>query len=121
VAEENPRELGFGPSGRDRRKAARAQLLVRVEHQTPESTYTIGECENISETGIWVKTKEKFAISQEVTLRFILPPVAIGIAVQTRGVVVRVQESGGVAFEFVELKPRFRDAIAKYVQRSANT
>jgi hypothetical protein len=91
--------------------------LVRVEFQAPESSYSIGECENISETGMRVKTTTKFADAQTVTLRFVLPPVGSGIAVHTRAVVVRTDPGGGVAFEFVSLSARCRDAIARYVAR----
>ena len=103
--------------GRERRKAQRAALLVRVEFQAPESSYSIGECENISETGMWVKTTTGFTDKQQVTLRFVLPPVGVGIAVQTRAVVVRTYPGQGVAFEFVDLSARSRDAIARYVSR----
>ena len=101
----------------ERRKAHRAALLVRVEFQAPESSYSIGECENISETGMWVKTEHGFSDAQTVTLRFVLPPVGIGMAVQTRAIVVRSQPGAGVAFEFVNIPARYRDAIAKYVGR----
>jgi PilZ domain len=103
---------------RERRKALRAALLVRVEFQAPESSYSIGLCENISETGMWVKTADPFAVSQPVTLRFVLPPVGIGMAVRTRAIVVRAEPGVGAAFEFVELQARYRDAIVKYVARS---
>jgi hypothetical protein len=41
----------------ERRRAPRIPVLVRVECRTPQN-YTVGNCQNISETGMLVKTRE---------------------------------------------------------------
>ena len=103
-------------SNEDRRRTPRLPLLVRVECKTPQ-TYVLGRCENISETGILVKARETFDVSQAVIVRFMLPPVARGPAVQTGGVIVRAQAGEYMALEFVRLRATMRDAISRYIER----
>jgi len=68
-----------------------------------------------------VNTAQTFDVSSSVTLRFVLPPVATGLAVQTGGEVVRVQEAKSMAIEFVGLRPPYREAIARYVEQTKKT
>jgi hypothetical protein len=91
---------------------------VRVECKTPQ-TYVLGSCENISETGMLIKARQTFDVSQPVTLRFMLPPVGTGTAVQASGVIVRAETGEYMALEFVRLRESFRDAIARYVERQS--
>ena len=100
----------------DRRRAPRIPLLIRVECRTP-STYVLANCEKISETGILVKVRQTFEVAETVTLRFMLPPVATGAAVQTRGIIARAKPGEYMAMEFIGLRPPFSEAIAKYVAR----
>ena len=103
------------PLAQDRRKHPRATLLVRVECRSSQ-TYILGTCENISESGLQIKTQQAFELSQQVTVRFVLPPVQTGPAVQASGVVVRVEPGESMALEFTALKPRDRQAILSFVQ-----
>ena len=114
--------VGVSPihPGKERRKAHRVPLLVRVECKTAQ-TYALGHCENISETGMLIKTQQTFEVSQAATLRFVLPPVGTtGGAVQTGGLVVRAQKGEYMAVEFIGLRPPYRDAIAKHIEQRKN-
>jgi hypothetical protein len=108
------RPLPF-PLSQERRQHPRATLLVRVECKSSQ-TYILGTCENISESGLQIKTQQAFELSQQVTVRFVLPPVQTGVAVHASGVVVRVEPGQSMALEFTSLKPRDRQAIAAFVQ-----
>lgn len=99
------------------RRAARIPVLVRVECKTPQN-YILGNCQNISETGMWIKTRQPFDVSQEVTLRFALPPVSTGKVIQAQGVIVRVQEGEYMAVKFTRLRRDFRTAIIRFVERA---
>jgi hypothetical protein len=78
----------------------------------------VANCENISETGMLVKAREPFEVSQAVTLRFLLPPLTSGWVIQTGGVVVRAEPGEYMAIEFTEMRSPFREAIARYVEQS---
>ncbi len=96
-------------------RAERAQLLVRIECKTPR-TFVVGRCENISVTGMLIKSQQTFEVPEAVTLRFDLPPPAMaGMVVQTNAVVVRAERGGFMAVAFVDLKPTHRQAIAKCI------
>jgi c-di-GMP-binding flagellar brake protein YcgR len=101
----------------DRRRAPRIPVLVRVECETPQICI-FGNCENISETGMLVKVRQTFDVSQAVTLRFALPQELGGKVIQTGGTVVRVQAGESMAVQFKDMRPPFREAIARYVRRS---
>jgi hypothetical protein len=104
----------------DRRRAPRVPLLVRVECKTPR-TYVLGYCGNISETGMLVKCRETFDVAQAVTVRFMLPPIATGTAVETGGIVVRAQAGEFMAVEFVRLRATLRSAISRYIEQNAHS
>ena len=57
----------------DRRGASRAELQFEVEYEAFGVT-VIGRCENISETGMLLKTSDAIAAGTTVLVRFILPP-----------------------------------------------
>ena len=106
------------PVAVERRKHPRAPLLVRVECRSP-AIYVLGTCENISENGLLVRTPQPFEPGHRVTVRFLLPPVQTGTAIQASGVVQRVNPGESMALEFVGLKARERRAIAQYVERTS--
>ena len=103
--------------GMDHRFNQRAALLVQVECETKEA-YSLGRCQNISETGILVRTPETFELSTSVLVRFVLPPPT-AVTVETRGTVVRVQPGESMGIQFVELKDRYRAAIADFVEQAS--
>jgi c-di-GMP-binding flagellar brake protein YcgR len=100
----------------ERRRAPRIPVLVRVECRTPQN-YIVGNCRNISETGMLIKSRQVFEVPQAVTLRFALPPISTGKVIQAGATVVRVAEEGYMAVKFTDLRPPLRDAIARFVER----
>jgi hypothetical protein len=88
-----------------------------VECRTPQR-YVVANCEDISETGMLVKAREPFEVSQAVTLRFVLPPLMSGDVIQAGGIVVRAESGAYMAIEFTEMRLPFREAIARYVEQS---
>jgi hypothetical protein len=107
----------MNPSGQERRKTPRVPLLVRVECKTARK-YVLGHCENISETGMLVTTTETFDVAEPVTLRFMLPPISAGKAVQATATVLRTDAGESMAFQFVRLPESFRRAIAEFIERN---
>jgi hypothetical protein len=87
-----------------------------VECRTPH-TFVLAKCENISETGMLVKVRQTFEVSQPVTVRFMLPP---GAAIQSGGAIVQAQVGQYMALQFVRLQSTLRDAICQYVERGAS-
>ena len=103
--------------GMDHRFNQRAELLVQVECEA-KGTYSLGRCENISETGLLVRTPETFEPSTAVMVRFALPP-PIAVSIEAKGTVVRVQPGECMAIQFVELKDRYRAAITEFVEQAS--
>jgi PilZ domain-containing protein len=102
----------------ERREHTRAPLLVRVECRSSQN-YVLGMCNNISENGLLIKAQQALDLSQKVTVRFVLPPIRTGAAIQANGVVVRVEDGGRMmALEFTGLRPKDREAIVEYVERN---
>jgi hypothetical protein len=113
-------DLGEKPSAIqppvDRTRALRTSLLVRAECKSSRIS-VVCHCENVSESGLLVLSKETFAEGTEVTLRFALPPKPIGPAVEVDGSVVRTDEGNFMAIKFAHLRPIHHAAIANYVER----
>jgi PilZ domain-containing protein len=78
----------------------------------------MGMCDNISVNGLLIKAQQDLEVSQEVTVRFVVPPIRTGAVVKASGVVVRVEASGIFALEFTELRPKDREAIANFVEQN---
>jgi hypothetical protein len=107
-------------SSKDRRRARRTEWLGRVACKTA-AAYVMGQCQDISELGMLVKAPGTFDVSQTVSLRFVLPALPTpGLLVQTKGRVVRTLQAKYMALEFVDLKPLYRNAVAKLVSEAAN-
>ena len=102
--------------GMDHRFNQRAELLVQVECETKEA-YSLGRCQNISETGMLVRTPETFEPTTAVLVRFVLPPPR-AVSIEARGTVVRVQPGESMGIQFVELKDRHRAAITAFVEQA---
>ena len=101
----------------DPQTSRRAELLVQVECEA-KGVYSLGRCENISETGMFVRTPETFELSTAVLVRFALPP-PIAVTVDAKGTVVRVRSGESMAIHFVELKDRYRAAITEFVEQAS--
>jgi len=107
---------GSSWSGIEGRSRDRAELLVQVECEA-RGDFSLGRCENISTTGMLVRTRETFVPSTVVLVRFVLPP-PIALLIEARGTVVRVRPGESMAIQFVNLKDRFEAAITEYVEQA---
>jgi hypothetical protein len=102
------------------RRAERFPLLVRVECKTTRK-FLVGRCDNISETGLLLKTSEPFSVSTPVTVRFPLLPINSGTIVQTEGVVARAEQGKYMGIRFTGMQTNYRSAIKTYIERSFGT
>jgi type IV pilus assembly protein PilZ len=103
----------------DRRKSARAELVVRVDYQTVDDLFS-EFARNINEGGIFVETESPQPVGTEVALQFKLP--GSDEANQTRGLVVRISggeagEPPGMGIEFGHLDASTRTRINRLVRR----
>lgn len=101
-------------NGRLRRRPA--GWLTQVERRGGMS---IGRTDNISPTGLLLRTRETFAPGTEVIVRFHLPPGPCGPLVESLAQVVRAEEGVWMGVRFVDLSERERELLAAYVQGSA--
>ena len=104
----------------ERRRSERVPLLVRVECKTRRK-YILGRCENISETGMLVYASETYEVAETVTLRFLLPPIALGKAIETAATVVRSIPGELMALDFVRLPAASKEALNRYILKNSKT
>jgi len=78
---------------------------------------SIGRTDNVSPTGLLLRTRETFAPGTEVTVRFHLPPGPGGPLVESLARVVRVEEGAWMGVRFVDLSERERELLAAYVRQ----
>lgn len=102
---------------RERRRARRVELPVRVECKTI-GRFVLGRCENVSETGILINSRETFDSRREVSVRFGLPPKASGPAVSAAGSVVREEPGRAMALKFANMSAGCRVYLAQYIQQA---
>src|SRR5689334_8871493 len=105
------------PHGKERRRAERFSLLVRIECKTTRR-FLVGFCDNVSETGLLLNTRETFALSTDVSVRFPLPPVSSGIVVHTDGIVVRADQGKYMGIHFTGMQSKYQSAIGRYIERN---
>jgi len=104
----------------ERRGKRRADLMVQVECRLGNA-YCIGRCETISESGIQVRSRQTFARQDPVIIRFCLPPRPTAIVIETSGVVVWAEVGVSMGIKFVDLKERYRETIAQFVEQAIGT
>ena len=109
-----------GKMAQERRRAKRVELPVRIECKTT-GRFVLGRCENVSETGILIKSLETFDARREVTVRFGLPPKGTGPAVSAAGTVVRVEPGKSMALKFANMSAGCRTYLAQYIQQVAES
>jgi hypothetical protein len=105
--------------GKERPRARRAPIVVRVECKTPR-IFAQGSAENISETGMLIGCRETFEISQTVTLRFTLPVAQKTVVISTGAVVARMERGRFMGVQFLGLRQAFRDAIGQYIESTGS-
>ena len=102
--------------GMECRTSRRAGLLVQVVCEA-KGAYSLGRCQNISETGLLVQTQETFEPSTVATVRFPLP-LPKANTIEAKGTVVHVQPGESMAIQFVELKEQYRTVITEFVKQA---
>jgi len=107
------------PATIERRRAERADLLVRVDYQTVDELFS-EFARNINEGGVFVETETPHPLGTPVDLQFKLPGSAEPIHVT--GTVVRTAEGSadepsGMGIEFADLDSETRGRINDMVRR----
>ena len=103
---------------RDRRKAERAELVVRVEYSTIDEFFSEFS-RDINQGGLFIETARPLPLDSEVTLRFNLPGGRS--AIETVGRVVRTSagdagDPPGMGLEFDQLADDDRIRIDQLVR-----
>jgi type IV pilus assembly protein PilZ len=106
------------PSHSDRRKAPRADLVVRVDYQTVDELFS-EFARNINEGGIFIESEHPHPVGTDVKLQFQIPGSEDPIRVS--GTVVRVSkgdaaEPAGMGIEFGSLDVETRLMIDDLVR-----
>jgi type IV pilus assembly protein PilZ len=106
-------------AGRERRRAERADLVVRVDYQTVDEIFS-EFARNINEGGLFVETETPHPPGTRVDLQFKLP--GNDEPLQVSGSVVRTtpgsaDEPSGMGIVFDELDTRSRQRINELVRR----
>lgn len=99
-------------SGAEKRKHKRVPLGVPVECRSGQRTIT-GRAENISLSGLLIRTDESIPEDQELTLSFHLPTAEPQIRCRAR--VAHVVPGAFIGVEFLELAPEFSSLVDRYV------
>jgi hypothetical protein len=77
---------------------------------------SLGRTENVSASGLLLRTRETFSPGAEVIVRFHLPPGAAGPLVESLAQVVRVQEGVWMGVRFLSLNQRENELLTEYVR-----
>lgn len=105
-------------SDRDRRRAERAQVTVRIDYATVDEMFS-EFTRDINEGGLFIETDKPHEPGTEVSMQFHLPGSAE--ALRTVGRVVRISSGqpgtpAGMGIEFDELTPDDRVKIDQIVR-----
>ena len=90
-------------------------LLAQVEI-LPERTHLLGRLANLNKEGVLFKTADRADPGTKVNVRFNLPPIPPGLAVQAEGVVVHSKEGIHMGIQFSPLPEACVNAMAKYIE-----
>ena len=94
-------------------------LLAQVEI-LPERTQVLGRLVNLNKESVLFRTDHRVDPGTKVNVRFNLPPVPPGVAVQVEGVVVHSKEGVHMGIhmgiQFSPLQEAYANAIAKYIE-----
>ncbi|MBW2229409.1 MAG: TIGR02266 family protein [Deltaproteobacteria bacterium] len=105
-------------AGADRRRSARADLIVRVDYSTVDEIFS-EFTRDINEGGLFIETEKPSQPGTEVMMQFHLP--ATDERIETVGVVVRVSTGdasmpSGMGIEFEELSHDDRKRINQIIR-----
>jgi hypothetical protein len=79
---------------------------------------SLGRTDNISLTGLLLRTRETFSPGTEVTVRFHLPPGPSGPLVESLAQVVRAKEGASMGMRFLELPDPDRHRLERYLRQA---
>ena len=99
-------------SGQEKRKHKRVPLHVPIECRAG-NTALQARAENVSISGLLIRTETPFPEDQEITIRFSLPDSAH--VIQCRAHVAHVVPDTFMGVEFLDLSPEFLELIEKYI------
>jgi uncharacterized protein (TIGR02266 family) len=104
--------------GRERRRSARAQFLVRVDYSTVDEMFS-EFTRDINEGGLFIETDNPRPAGTMVSMQFNLP--GSDEPIRTEGMVVRVSDGSdggnpGMGIEFEELEGADRKRIDQLVR-----
>jgi hypothetical protein len=102
------------PHANGRAQRRPAGWLAQVETRAGMS---IGRTDNISLTGLLLRTRETFAPGTEVIVRFHLPPGPSGPLVESLARVVRAEEGAWMGMRFLELHDANRQRLEEYFRQ----
>lgn len=110
------------PTGAERRRFRRTDLLVRIEYSTVDEIFS-EFTRDINEGGLFIETEKPRPAGTEVTMRFNLP--GSGESVQTVGRVMWVRSAApdapaGMGIEFDDLTPDERQRINSMIRSLRN-
>lgn len=99
-------------SGEEKRRHKRVSLYVPVECRSGQVTLE-AQGQNISASGMLIRTATSFAEDEEITLRFSLPGFSDSIECRAR--VAHAVAGAFMGVEFVDLPTDLLDRIEQYV------
>ena len=101
------------PNGRAQRRPA--GWLTQVETRAGMS---LGRTDNVSLTGLLLRTRETFSPGTEVIVRFHLPPCPCGPLVESLAQVVRAEEGASMGMRFLELPAAARQRLEEHFRQA---
>lgn len=99
-------------SGQEKRKHKRVPLHVPIECRSGQTTIE-ARAENVSISGLLIRTETSFPEDEEITIRFSLP--GSDHPIQCRARVAHVVPDAFMGVEFLDLPPESLDRIEKYL------
>jgi len=99
-------------SGEEKRKHKRAPLHVPIECRAGQTTVE-ARAENVSISGLLIRTETPFAEDTEIALRFSLP--ASSEPIHCRARVAHTVPDAFMGVEFLDLSQESLDRIEKYI------
>ena len=94
---EKPAAAGRKPAVNEKRRAPRTNRLIEIDFAV-DGKFFRGFINNLSETGVYVDTPEKFAVGREITIS--CPDIETGGYIKRSGLIVRLTPTGiAVHFE----------------------
>ena len=98
-------------SGQEKRKHKRVSLHVPVECRSGQSSLAC-QIDNVSISGLLIRTEKPFPQDEDLTLRFSLPS---GRGIECRARVAHMVPTAFMGVEFMDLAPEAAAAIEEYI------